>query len=145
MHTLHSVVAFSPFLNRQQVLEHQCAAYQAQLIRAEGQQNVSKRVQRVLAYIHTHLFDEGLQAGQVLSACKIQSHTFRTQFRYQTGYTLKGYIRRHRLALACELLQDAALDISDIAYGLGYSHPNTFRAVFKRTLGQTPSSFRKQN
>ncbi len=143
MHSQDPVVIFNPFLFRQNTLAQYCDAYQSQLIGTLAQSRVSPPVQRVLDYIHTHLFDEGLQAGQVLDACGIRSHTFRAQFKYQTGYTLKDYIKRHRVQLACQLLRNDTLDVSDIAYGLGYSHPNTFRAVFKRTIGQTPSDYRK--
>jgi AraC-like DNA-binding protein len=35
------------------------------------------------------------------------------------------------------------MPISEAAYGCGYSDPNYFSRVFKKTYGQTPAKFRE--
>jgi signal transduction histidine kinase/DNA-binding response OmpR family regulator/ligand-binding sensor domain-containing protein len=52
-------------------------------------------------------------------------------------------IRQFRLEKAKELLQNQQLNISEIAYELGYSDPNYFIRQFKNKFGVSPNAYRK--
>lgn len=62
-----------------------------------------------------------------------------------TGHTVKEYVRKRRLSNALALIKTSDFDFSDIAYQCGYSsHQALCRAVGK-TLGITPSDYRRGN
>ena len=59
-----------------------------------------------------------------------------------TNQTPTQYIRAKRLDKALDLLQTTTLNISEIAYQVGYTDPNYFSRTFNKEFGRTPSSFR---
>lgn len=60
-----------------------------------------------------------------------------------SGLTFTCIHTEVRFALACDLLQNPALTIEQIAALLGYSEPSNFRRAFKRLYNLTPTEFRK--
>ena len=44
--------------------------------------------------------------------------------------------------LACSLLNNNVLSITEIAYKLGYAEPSTFQRAFRQWTGKTPNAFR---
>lgn len=71
-----------------------------------------------------------------------QSQLFR-KIKAHTGFNPKQYIQRIRLENALRLLQDKKLNISEIAYQVGYSDPNYFSRVFHKYFGVTPTHARQ--
>ena len=61
-----------------------------------------------------------------------------------TGKTPTQYMRMLRMKRAMELLNNTQLNISEIAYDLGFSDPNYFSRTFQQIYGKTPSSIRKK-
>ena len=61
-----------------------------------------------------------------------------------TGKTPSQYIRAIRMDRAMNLLKTTHLNISEIAYELGFSDPNYFSRTFQQVYGKTPSSIRKK-
>jgi AraC-like DNA-binding protein len=60
-----------------------------------------------------------------------------------TGKTALNHIHNHILKLAkAELIQTTA-SVKEIAYSLYFESPNKFSAFFKKNVGQTPLSYRK--
>lgn len=61
-----------------------------------------------------------------------------------TGLTPRDYIRQRRLCKASLLIQDEALNFSEIAYSVGFSAPSNFNRAFKSFFGISPSEYRKK-
>ena len=57
----------------------------------------------------------------------------------QIGEHVKTYINNIRIEEAQRLLANTKLNISEIAYTVGFNSPSTFNKVFKKTTGMTPS------
>lgn len=58
------------------------------------------------------------------------------------GISISEYINSQKLARAKSMLQDSSLNISEIAYQLGYSSPGYFSTSFKNKYGVSPKQFR---
>jgi len=58
------------------------------------------------------------------------------------GLSISDYINSQRLGKAKSLLQDSTLNISEIAYSVGYSSPGYFSTSFKNKYGISPKSFK---
>ena len=58
------------------------------------------------------------------------------------GISISDYINSQRLSKAKSLLQETNLNISEIAYEVGYASPGYFSTSFKNKYGTTPKKFR---
>ena len=61
-----------------------------------------------------------------------------------TGEHPTGFIRKRRLHKAKELLQSTGLNVSEIAYQVGFTDPNHFSRLFSKEFGVPPSTIHKQ-
>jgi signal transduction histidine kinase/ligand-binding sensor domain-containing protein/DNA-binding response OmpR family regulator len=59
-----------------------------------------------------------------------------------TGEPPMRFVRKVRLHKAMELLQTAELNVSEIAYELGFTDPHYFSRAFKKEFGTSPSNAR---
>lgn len=60
-----------------------------------------------------------------------------------TNMTFKEYLTKTRIEAAKSLLISSEKNITDIAYECGYNSSNFFGDVFKKSVGMSPSSYRK--
>lgn len=58
------------------------------------------------------------------------------------GLTVNEYISSQRMAKGRALLEETNLNVSEIAYSVGYSSPGYFSTSFKNRYGLTPKKFR---
>ena len=82
-----------------------------------------------------HLPELALLAG--LNEAKLKLG-FRTHF----GDSVYGYLRRHRLNQARELLRQGRYNVTEVALRVGYTNPSKFAAAFKAEFGLSPSHVR---
>jgi transcriptional regulator GlxA family with amidase domain len=78
-----------------------------------------------------------------LAALAIMSE--RTFLRHFTSATLlkpMQYIQRVRVQKACELLESSTLSFEQISASVGYDDVNSFRKVFIKVIGLSPSAFK---
>jgi AraC-like DNA-binding protein len=59
-----------------------------------------------------------------------------------TGMSVSRYLRVLRLRKAKELLSTSGLNISEVAYAVGFGDPRYFSRVFSEEFGVTPAHFR---
>jgi signal transduction histidine kinase/ligand-binding sensor domain-containing protein/CheY-like chemotaxis protein/AraC-like DNA-binding protein len=62
-----------------------------------------------------------------------------------TGKTPIEFIRVMRLKRAAQLLKDRRMNISEVAYEVGYNNPKIFTKYFKEEFNMTPSQFQAKN
>lgn len=70
---------------------------------------------------------------------------FAARFRDCLGETVLGYITRWRMNLACRLLRETELNLSEIAHRVGYDAPGSFIRAFKAALKMTPGAWRQMD
>jgi AraC-like DNA-binding protein len=61
----------------------------------------------------------------------------------QTGTSFRKLLARTREALARQYIQDPDVDLTEIAFLLGFSEHSSFSRAYKRWTGQTPSASRR--
>lgn len=62
-----------------------------------------------------------------------------------TGKTPIEFIRLIRLKRAAQLLRESQLNISEVAYQVGFNNPKNFSKYFKEEFGQLPSHYQKRS
>ena len=102
------------------------------------------RFRQVLEYIDTHL-DDDLSVNQISIVAAFSRYHFHRQFSELFRINLYKYIQLNRLKRASyQLAFRHERQIIDIALTSGYENHESFSRAFKKSIGQTPSEFRKQ-
>lgn len=65
-------------------------------------------------------------------------------FKRSWGVTPQEYVRRLRMARACELLTETDAPLTEISQGLGYARQGSFSEAFHERFGITPTEYRRQ-
>ncbi|MCD8321231.1 MAG: AraC family transcriptional regulator [Akkermansia muciniphila] len=101
------------------------------------------KIKQMMAYVHEHY--SGKIAVQELAAAAFLSEgeCFRT-FRDCLKMTPVEYIRSYRLQIACRMLADVGIPITDVGYSCGLGSSSYFGKVFREHFYCTPSEYRKK-
>ena len=100
-------------------------------------------LQPALEYIDRHLLENppletiAAQAGYSLSQ-------FYVLFQASTGFSVRDYMRRRRLALAARELVTTRRSVLDIAVALGFESHEVFTRAFRSLYGLAPTAYRSQ-
>ncbi|WP_162616250.1 response regulator transcription factor [Paenibacillus lutimineralis] len=117
-------------------------------IRQMKEENISytdhPEVNRVIQYMLEH-FKENIKVADLARLVSINVDYLSTVFGKKTGLTPIAYLQNIRIVQAKRLLLHSKLNVEEIAYQTGFSDNAYFIKVFKRVVGQTPSSFRREN
>jgi AraC-like DNA-binding protein len=74
---------------------------------------------------------------------QISPATLARMFQTHHGESPATYHQRMKMARAQELLETKRFSVKEIAYALGYKHPNDFSRAFKHFVGKSPKSCRE--
>ena len=69
---------------------------------------------------------------------------FSRRFRAATGYAPLDYVQRVRVEQAKRRLERTDESVEDVSWRVGYEDPAAFRRLFRRIVGVTPGSYRRQ-
>jgi len=94
-------------------------------------------------YIESHL-EEDLKVSRVARQVGYSPYHFHRMFRASMGESIADYIRRRRLAKACQLLRDSEQSIYEISLASAFDSQESFTRAFKKMFGVTPGVFRKE-
>jgi AraC-like DNA-binding protein len=62
----------------------------------------------------------------------------------ETGESAKGHINKMIVERAKSALLNSSVSVSEIAFGLGFEHPQSLTRLFKSKTGMTPNEYRHQ-
>ena len=95
-------------------------------------------------YINAHS-TEPLQQSEVAAMLQMSSSRFSQFFRRSTGRTFVQYVNALRVALACRLLIDTDLSITEVCFQSGFFNISNFNRRFKEVKSMSPNQFRKSH
>lgn len=101
------------------------------------------RFVQVLLYIEQNYAME-LTLSHLTEQFQWSERHFQRLFKQHTNQSFHSYLQSLRIRKSCEQLRNSQLKISRIAESVGYKDINSFIGLFKRMIGQTPSSYRQQ-
>jgi AraC-like DNA-binding protein len=100
-------------------------------------------IRRAREFIHER-HSENLRLGQVARAINSSPFYFCKLFKKAIGLNFTAYVARVRVEKAKNLLLNPDVQVSEIAYAVGFQSLTHFNRVFKALVGQTPSLYRRQ-
>ena len=92
-------------------------------------------------FIHEHS-DEEVSLTKVAKSVNISANHLSERFKEVTGINFVAYIARIRIEKARDLLQDRQLQVSEIAFAVGFQSLSQFNRVFKKITLKSPTRFR---
>lgn len=101
-----------------------------------------RQCEQVRSYVLANL-DRDLTIEEIARAAGASVSSIQRHFREQFGETVFEFVRRSRLALACDALERQGVSIAQAAHVAGYSDPSSFTAAFKRAYGVPPKCRRR--
>ena len=64
-------------------------------------------------------------------------------FKVIMGISVTDFINRIRISKAIQLLNESEYNITEICFLVGFNNLSHFIKIFKRSVGMTPSEFKK--
>ncbi|MHB9095554.1 MAG: PocR ligand-binding domain-containing protein [Eubacteriales bacterium] len=100
-------------------------------------------IEAATQYIRKH-YDQNLTINEIARVVYISPYYLSHIFKEHLNCTLIDYLTKVRMEQAKKLLRNPRLSIVDVAEKIGYNDPGYFSKVFKKTVGISPSIFKKQ-
>jgi DNA-binding response OmpR family regulator len=101
-------------------------------------------IQKMRALIEARLEDVTLNVKDLEGAANLSNMQLNRKLKALTGKTPSSFIRLVRLQKARVLLTTTNLNISQVAYEVGFKDPAYFTRTFSKAFGISPSDFRKK-
>ena len=97
---------------------------------------------RILDYISEN-YRNPISVKQLAQIANISEKRFINSFNYMVGTSPGQYITQCRMREAAEMLMMTNRSIREIALHVGYSDQYAFSKAFKRSFGESPTTFRR--
>lgn len=98
-------------------------------------------IRRALAHLDRQVGNRDFQLGQLTEELGISRSVLFAKFKLETGKSPNDYLLSVRMEVAAELLASRELNVSEVAYRVGYGSPSYFSRSFSKYHGQAPSQY----
>ena len=116
-------------------------------VNGEGSSTVINKestfVNGIMDIIHQHLDSHDLGVDLISKELGLSRSQVYRKLKAITGKSISQLISEARLDKAKELLSNQDLNISEVAYAVGYQDPSYFSRAFYKEYGKSPSDYRK--
>ena len=129
-------------LLRQACLYAACDAYLQQIPLEDRRAGNDHLIGDVLDYVAEH-FTEAITLQRIARDLGYEYHYLSRILNQRYRISFRSLVNDHRTALACRLLEEKELSVTEIALRCGFQSIRTFNEVFLEKTGATPSAFRK--
>jgi YesN/AraC family two-component response regulator len=99
-------------------------------------------LKRLNAILHQNISDETFGIEELCEAMQISRVQLHRKLKALTNLSTSIYIRQVRLLKAQELLQNTEMNISEVAYAVGFKDPAYFTRKFTEVFGKPPRESR---
>lgn len=122
------------------LLEHLLILIADNLVKTEERYSIES----TLSYIHAN-YSKKLEIPTLAKMENLSNSHYVSLFRSKTGKSPNKYVIDLRISLACDMLTNTDKPIKEIAEKVGYLDPYFFSALFKKHVGVSPKTYRKNN
>ena len=144
----------SPALGGQQMIKNYLELLLISLMRSETEKDDSTAIflmreqydelisDMVIEYMKKRIFDN-ISVDEVCATLHYNRSYIYRQFKKTTGMSMMTYFMKMKISKAKELLRENKKSIAEISDLLSFDNPNYFSKAFKKSVGYTPSTYRK--
>lgn len=109
----------------------------------DRRQHADAAIRRAQLWMREHLSERDVLAG-AREQTKLHGRTFERRFRAVTGVSPVRYIQEMRIEQAKERMVEDDRSLDEIGWAVGYADPASFRRLFRRIVGISPSAYRRR-
>ena len=102
-------------------------------------------MERIMKVINAHLSDSDFSVETLTSEVGISRAQLHRKMKEMTGLPVSEFIRNIRLEQAVRLLKEQKVNVTQVAYAVGFSTLAHFSTVFRKQFGVSPSDYIEQN
>lgn len=96
---------------------------------------------RIMASINKHLSDSDFSVEQLAADVGLSRSQLHRKMKELTGVSPSDFIRNLRLEQAARLLRERKVNVSQVAYSLGFNTLGNFSKAFKQHFGMPPTEY----
>ena len=100
---------------------------------------------KAIQVVEENLDNADFDSDQFESSLNVTTSTLYRKIKSITGSAPNDFIRNIRLKRSCQLLQASEMNISEVAYAVGFNDPKYFARCFKKEFGKTPGQYQKES
>jgi transcriptional regulator GlxA family with amidase domain len=90
-------------------------------------------------------YDNPNPVSAMVARSGLTERSFLRRFRRATGQSPLEYVQTLRIEESKQMLETSDMPLDDIAAGVGYNEPSSFRHLFRKLVGVSPSAYRKRS
>lgn len=124
------------------LLNNHCIMTNKRVIQESKSTLTSDRFKKVKDFIEEHI-QEDLSLPELANSVNLSVYHFSREFKQTTGCSPYQYVTQRRIDKAKHLLATTSLPIDHIAWQVGIKRLSHFSTLFKRSVGVTPTAYRK--
>lgn len=128
--------------SRIKLKEHFSSNYKLSISSFSPSNKDEEFIREVIRIIDIHLDDAQFDKEGLLQKMQMSHSSMYRKLKSLTNLSVNGFIKRIRLKRAVPLLSDPDMNISQVAYQVGFTDPKYFSTCFKQAFGKSPSEFR---
>jgi YesN/AraC family two-component response regulator len=99
-------------------------------------------MRRIMRCVNEHLSDSDFSVEDLTREVGISRAQLHRKMKEITGISTGEFIRNLRLEQAARIIREQDVNITQVAYAVGFNNANHFSTIFKRHFGMTPSEYK---
>ena len=113
-----------------------------QQIANQTEKKYSFAVSEAISYVRSNI-DKPISLKTVAETLHFSQGYFSCLFKKETGINFSKFVTQNKTQLACKLLSETDMSISEVAFRIGFSDVRAFSKYFKSINDITPSRYRQ--
>ena len=106
--------------------------------------NDDQLMERIIKCTNENLSNPDFDVEELAKTIGISRTHLHRKMKKMTGISASEFIRNIRLEQAARLIKEKKINISQVAYSVGFNNQTHFSTVFKRHFGMTPKAYLEQ-
>lgn len=99
---------------------------------------------KVIGVIEQNVLEKEFSTIDIYKAMNMSQSKMYRKMQSLIGISPIELIRKIKIQMACKLLVERNLNVSEVTYDLGFSDPKYFSSIFKKETGMSPTDYIKQ-
>ena len=102
-------------------------------------------MERIMKCINENLQDADFNVEKLTGKVGISRAQLHRKMKEITGISAGDFIRNLRLEQAARLIKEKKINVTQVAYAVGFNNQAHFSTVFKKHYGMTPTEYSEQS
>lgn len=118
-------------------------ADKVETLKVEGNDEVLMR--RIMKSVNEHLSEPDFNVERLSEDIGLSRAQLHRKMKEITGISSSEFVRNIRLEQAAKLICEGKINITQVAYAVGYNNQTHFSTVFKKHFGMSPTDYAAKN